>query len=156
MKTTLPPQKFSIRTVPGFTLIELVLVLTIIAILAGSGIYLLSGNVDTAKETRVEGDLNALATQLQLYEARCQRLPTTDQGLDALVTKPTKEPVPDRWTALLQETMKDPWGQPYKYRAPSQHSKKSYDIWSAGKDGIDQQGADGSDDIGNWKPSEKK
>lgn len=152
MTTTQAIIKKFTRTHQGFTLIELVLVLTIIAILAGSGIYLLTGNVDTAKETRVEGDLNALATQLQLYEARCQRLPTSEQGLDALVNKPTKEPIPERWTALLQETMKDPWGQPYKYRYPSQKSKKAYDIWSVGKDGVDGN----EDDIGNWKPSEKK
>jgi general secretion pathway protein G len=152
MNPSPPTLKSRLRAVPGFTLIELVLVLTIIAILAGSGIYLLSGNVDTAKETRVEGDLNALATQLQLYEARCQRLPTTDQGLDALVIKPTKDPIPDRWTALLQEQMKDPWGQPYKYRYPAQKSKKAYDIWSVGKDGVDGN----EDDIGNWKSTEKK
>lgn len=136
----------------AFTLIELVLVLTIIAILAGSGIYLLSGNVDTAKETRVGGDLNAVATQLQLYEARCQRLPTQDQGLEALVSKPTKEPIPDRWMALMEELPKDPWGQPYKYRIPAQKSKKAYDIWSLGKDGQDGN----ADDIGNWKTTEKK
>ena len=136
----------------GFTLIELVLVLTIIAILAGSGIYLLSGNVDTAKETRVQGDINAIATQLQLYEARNSRMPTTEQGIEALVNKPTKEPLPDRWTALLEELPKDPWGQPYKYRYPAQKSKKPYDLYTTGKDGIDGN----EDDIGNWKPTEKK
>lgn len=135
----------------GFTLIELVLVLTIIAILAGSGIYLLSGNVDTAKETRVQGDINAIATQLQLYEARNSRMPTTEQGIEALVTKPTKEPLPERWTALLEELPKDPWGQPYKYRYPAQKSKKPYDLYTVGKDGIDGN----EDDIGNWKPTDK-
>ncbi len=144
--------KFKNGISAAFTLIELVLVLTIIAILAGSGIYLLSGNVDTAKETRVLGDLNAITTQLQLYEARCQRLPTQDQGLEALVSKPTKEPIPDRWIALMEELPKDPWGLAYKYRIPAQKSKKAYDIWSAGKDG--QEG--NADDIGNWKPVEKK
>jgi len=136
----------------GFTLIELVLVLTIIAILAGSGIYLLSGNVDVAKETRVQGDINAIATQLQLYEARNSRMPTTEQGIEALVTKPTKEPLPERWTALLEEEPKDPWGQPYKYRYPAQKSKKPYDLYTVGKDGIDGN----EDDIGNWKPAPKK
>lgn len=136
----------------GFTLIELVLVLTIIAILAGSGIYLLSGNVDVAKETRVQGDINAIATQLQLYEARNSRMPTTEQGIEALVTKPTKEPLPERWTALMDEEPKDPWGQPYKYRYPAQKSKKPYDLYTVGKDGIEGN----EDDIGNWKPAQKK
>jgi general secretion pathway protein G len=152
MKTQRRPHPLRPINARGFTLIELVLVLTIIAILAGSGIYLLSGNVDTAKETRVQGDINAIATQLQLYEARNSRMPTTDQGIEALVSKPTKEPLPERWTALLEELPKDPWGQPYKYRYPAQKSKKPYDLYTAGKDGIDGN----EDDIGNWKPTEKK
>lgn len=152
MKTNLPPHPQPSLNAQGFTLIELVLVLTIIAILAGSGIYLLSGNVDVAKETRVQGDINAIATQLQLYEARNSRMPTTEQGIEALVTKPTKEPLPERWTALLEEIPKDPWNQPYKYRYPAQKSKKPYDLYTVGKDGIEGN----EDDIGNWKPTEKK
>ena len=152
MKTQRRPHPLRLINTRGFTLIELVLVLTIIAILAGSGIYLLSGNVDTAKETRVQGDINAIATQLQLYEARNSRMPTTEQGIEALVTKPTKEPLPERWTALLEELPKDPWGQPYKYRYPAQKSKKPYDLYTVGKDGIEGN----EDDIGNWKPTEKK
>ena len=100
----------------------------------------------------MQGDLNAIATQLQLYEARCQRLPTQDQGLEALVSKPSKEPIPDRWMALMEELPKDPWGQPYKYRIPAQKSKKAYDVWSLGKDGQDGT----ADDMGNWKTVEKK
>lgn len=152
MKTNRLPHPTQPLHSRGFTLIELVLVLTIIAILAGSGIYLLSGNVDTAKETRVQGDLNAIATQLQLYEARNSRMPTTEQGIEALVTKPTKEPLPERWTALLEELPKDPWGMPYKYRYPAQKSKKPYDLYTAGKDGIEGN----EDDIGNWKATATK
>ncbi len=136
----------------AFTLIELVLVLTIIMILSGSAIYMLSGNVDTAKETKVQGDINVIATQLQLYEARNSRMPTTEQGIEALVTKPTKEPIPERWAALLEEEPKDPWGQSYKYRYPAQKSKKPYDLFTAGKDGIEGN----EDDIGNWKATATK
>ena len=140
------------KSAAAFTLIEIVIVLTIISILAAGSIYLLKGNVDVAKETRVEGDIANIGTQLQLYEARNLRLPTTEQGLMALVEKPTTEPLPERWTALLEEMPKDPWGQPYQYRYPAQKSKKSYDLWSVGKDG-----ADGTeDDIGNWKPGATK
>lgn len=136
----------------GFTLIEIVIVLTIISILASGAIFMLKGNVDVAKETRVEGDVSAIATQLQLYEARNMRPPTTEQGIKALVEKPSSEPVPERWTQLLEEVPKDPWGQEYKYRYPATKSKKPYDIYSVGKDG--QEGTD--DDIGNWKKSESK
>ena len=131
----------------AFTLIEIVIVLTIISILAAGSIYMLKGNVDVAKETRVDGDLQNIMTQIQLYEARNMRPPTTDQGLKALVEKPTTEPLPEKWTALMEEVPKDPWGQEYKYRYPAQKSKKSYDVWSIGKDGVDGS----EDDVGNWK-----
>lgn len=136
----------------AFTLIEIVIVLTIISILAAGSIYLLKGNVDVAKETRVESDIQNISTQMQLYEARNMRVPTTEQGLKALVEKPTSEPIPERWTQLLEEVPKDPWGQEYKYRYPAQKSKKPYDVYSIGKDG--QEGTD--DDIGNWKPGATK
>lgn len=135
----------------GFTLIEIVIVLTIISILAAGSIYMLKGNVDVAKETRVDGDLQNIMTQLQLYEARNMRPPTTEQGLKALVEKPTTEPLPEKWTALLESVPKDPWGMEYKYRYPAQKAKKAYDVWSVGKDG-----ADGTeDDIGNWPANTK-
>ncbi len=136
----------------GFTLIEIVIVLTIISILAAGSIYMLKGNVDVAKETRVESDVQNISTQLQLYEARNMRPPTTEQGIKALVEKPTTEPAPERWSPLLEEVPKDPWGQEYKYRYPAQKSKKSYDLWSVGKDGVDGN----EDDIGNWKPGATK
>jgi len=141
--------KTGLRRRAAFTLIELVLVLTIIMILVGSGIYIINkeGVLDTAQETRITGDLQAVATQLQVYEARNGRVPSTEQGLQALVEKPTAQPVPERWTALLDEIPKDPWQQPYKYRYPAQKSKKAYDIYSVGKDGQENT----TDDIGNWK-----
>ena len=130
----------------GFTLIEIVIVLTIISILAAGSIYMLKGNVDVAKETRVESDLQNIMTQLQMYEARNMRAPTTEQGLKALVERPSTEPAPERWTQLLEAVPKDPWGQEYKYRNPATKSKKPYDVYSIGKDG-----AEGTeDDVGNW------
>jgi len=131
----------------AFTLIEIVIVLTIISILAAGSIYMLKGNVDVAKETRVDSDLQNIMTQLQLYEARNMRAPTTEQGLKALVEKPTTEPLPEKWSALLEEVPKDPWGTEYKYRDPPQKSKKPYDVYSVGKDGTEGT----EDDIGNWK-----
>ncbi len=146
MKTTaLHPRHPRLTT--AFTLIEIVIVMTIIAILAAGSIHLIKGNVDVAKETRVEGDISNIATQFQLYEARNLRLPTQDQGIKALVEKPTTEPLPQRWTQLLEEMPLDPWGQEYRYRMPPQKSKKKYDLYSIGADGQE----DTEDDIGNWK-----
>lgn len=138
----------------GFTLIELVLVLTIIIVLVGSGIYIINqqGVLDTAQETRISGDVQAISAQLEVYQARNGRYPTTEQGLAALVEKPGKDPVPERWTRLMDEIPTDPWKQTYHYRYPAQKSKKPYDIWSVGKDGV----SDNADDIGNWKPADTK
>jgi general secretion pathway protein G len=131
----------------GFTLVEIVITLTIIAILSSGVIYMLKGQIDTAKDTRVDSDLGAIGIALQTYEARALRKPTTEQGLKALVEKPTIEPVPENYKATLKELPKDPWGQEYKYRVPAQKSKDDYDIWSVGADG--QDGTE--DDLGNWK-----
>jgi len=137
------------RSAAAFTLIEIVITLTIIAILASGSIYLLKGQIDSAKDTRVDSDLQAIGLALQSYESRALRMPTTEQGLMALVEKPTLEPVPENYRAFMEELPKDPWGQPYKYRFPAQKSKKTYDLWTVGPDG--QDGTD--DDLGNWKKS---
>jgi general secretion pathway protein G len=140
------------RQTAAFTLIEIVITLTIIAILASGSIYLLKGQIDSAKDTRVDSDLQAIALALQSYESRALRMPTTEQGLKALVEKPTIEPVPENYRAFMEEMPKDPWGQEYKYRFPAQKSKKPYDIYTAGADG--QDGTE--DDIGNWKKTATK
>jgi general secretion pathway protein G len=131
----------------GFSLLEIIIALVIVAVMAGTAINLLKGNVDLAKETRVDSDIQAISTQLQLYESRAGRMPTTEQGLKALSEKPTSEPIPERWTALMEEEMKDPWGAPYKYAYPATKSKKAFDMWSMGRDGQDGT----ADDIGNFK-----
>lgn len=136
----------------AFTLIEIVITLTIIAILASGSIYLLKGQIDSAKDTRVDSDLQAIGLALQSYESRALRMPTTEQGLKALVEKPTIEPIPENYRAFMEEMPKDPWGQPYHYRFPAQKSKKPYDVWSVGPDGTDGN----EDDIGNWKKSAAK
>ena len=149
-----PRLRPSHRLSRGFTLIELVLVLTIIIVLVGSGIYIINqqGVLDTAQETRISGDIQAISAQLEVYQARNGRYPTTEQGLAALVEKPSKDPLPERWTRLMDEIPTDPWKQPYHYTYPAQKSKKPYDIFSIGKDGV----ANTPDDIGNFKSPEAK
>jgi general secretion pathway protein G len=136
------------RPAAGFTLIELVLVLTIIVVLVGSGIYVLNkqGIIGVAKDTRVKSDLQAIGTALQLYSTVTYRYPTTEQGLEALVTKPTSSPVPEQWVAQMNQVPLDPWGQTYFYRFPGERGRDGYDLFSAGPDG--EPGTE--DDVGNW------
>ena len=132
----------------GFTLVELVIVVLIIGILAGSGIYMLVGWLDEAKYERVRGDINTIDLAIKGYErGNYSKPPTQEQGLQALVERPTSEPQPERWRAYLEDAkaLLDPWGNPYQYAYPAQKSKKKYDIWSQGEDGVESE-----DDIGNW------
>tara|TARA_R110002096_G_scaffold342165_6_gene535094 strand:+ start:996 stop:1427 length:432 start_codon:yes stop_codon:yes gene_type:complete len=139
------PSKVQKRS-SGFTLVELVIVITIIAVLSGSGIYLVVGFIDDAKYQRVDGDLKALEVALKSYErGNYFKPPSDEQGLMALVERPSGDPQPERWRAYLDEPMKDPWGNDYQYRIPAQKSSKKYDIFSFGEDEVESE-----DDIGNW------
>jgi general secretion pathway protein G len=138
------------RNVAAFTLIEIVLVIAIISVLSAALIYGIKGNVDVAKETRVESDIKAIVTQIKVFEARNLQPPTTEQGLKALVEMPTIEPIPERWTQLLEEMPKDPWKREFRYQYPARRSKADYDVYSLGPDGVES-----ADDIGNWKLSRK-
>jgi general secretion pathway protein G len=134
------------RRATAFTLIEIVLVITIIAVLGAATIYLIKGNVDVAKATRVDADIKNIVTQIKVFEARNLQPPTTEQGIKSLVEMPTIEPIPERWTQLLEEMPKDPWNRPFQYVYPAKRSKAPYDVFSLGADGIES-----GDDIGNWK-----
>ncbi|NNE92428.1 MAG: type II secretion system major pseudopilin GspG [Verrucomicrobiales bacterium] len=132
----------------AFTLVELVIVLTIIGILAGSSIYMVVGFIDDAKYQRAENDIGALKTAIMGFARNnYDRPPTEEQGLMALVERPTSEPVPARWRPYLedQKALIDPWGNPYQYKSPGQRSGKKYDLWSMGENVEDE-----TDDIGNW------
>ncbi|PYK58568.1 MAG: type II secretion system protein GspG [Verrucomicrobia bacterium] len=120
----------------AFTLLEIMLVVTIIAILMGTAIYKLVGNVEIAKHTAVSADVQALGTQLKLYESMNGFFPTTEQGLQALVTQPDTDPKPARWYQLFKEVPKDPWHNNYIYRCPGVKNPGGYDLFSAGPDRI--------------------
>ncbi len=130
----------------GYTLVEIMLVLAIIAVLVGLAINKLSGNLDVAKDTRVQADIQTIVTQLKTYEIQALSMPTTEQGLDALVHQPTSDPVPARWTKLLDEIPVDPWNRPYQYRNPGVHNPDGFDVYSLGRTG-----KEGDGNIGNWK-----
>jgi len=116
----------------GFTLLEIMLVVTIIALLLGTAIYKLTGNVEYARDTRVRADIQGISTQLRLYESMNGFYPTTEQGLQALVVQPDTDPRPTRWYQLYKEVPKDPWQNEYVYMCPGIKHPEGYDLYSAG------------------------
>ena len=116
----------------GFTLLEIMLVVTIIALLLGAAIYKLGGNVEYARHVRVAADIQGMNTQLKLYESMNGFFPTTDQGLQALVIQPDTDPKPTRWYQLYKDVPKDPWQNTYIYICPGIKNPNGYDLYSAG------------------------
>jgi general secretion pathway protein G len=127
--TTSPKRKQA-----GFTLLEIMLVVGIIVIILGVAISRLGNTTGVAKDMRVRADIQAISTQLKLYESINGFYPTTEQGLQALVTQPESEPKPTRWYQLFKEMPKDPWQSNYIYICPGIKHPDSYDLYSAGPD----------------------
>jgi general secretion pathway protein G len=118
----------------GFTLLEIMIVVSIIVILLGLAISKIGNPTGFAKQTAVRADVQAIGTQLQLYESMNGFYPTTEQGLQALVTQPQNDPRPTRWYQLFKQVPKDPWGNDYTYRCPGTKHPETYDLFSAGPD----------------------
>lgn len=133
----------------NFTLIELMIVILIIGTLAAMVIPRFIKRAEQAKIARAKLDINLnIATALDLYELDNGFYPTTEQGLNALLTKPTTPPIPPNWRGpYLKKKPIDPWGNPYVYICPGKHNPDSYDLYSYGKDGVEG----GGDDITNWE-----
>jgi general secretion pathway protein G len=136
-----------LRRSAGFTLLEIMLVVSIIVILLGVAVSRLGNTTGIAKSVRIQADIQAIKSQLRTYEAMNGFLPTTEQGLQALVTKPDSDPVPQRWTQFFEQLPKDPYGSNYIYRSPGIKNPTSYDLYSAGPNRVDDSGA-GDDDWG--------
>ena len=133
----------------GFTLIEIMVVVVIIAILAAMVVPKVMSRPDEARVVAAKQDIAALMQALKLYRLDNKRYPTTEQGLQALVVRPTMAPVPDNWKGggYVEKLPGDPWGQPYQYLNPGLHGE--IDVFSLGADGAP--GGEGFDaDIGNW------
>jgi general secretion pathway protein G len=132
----------------GFTLIELMVVLVIIGLLAALIVPNVLDRADDARVTAAKTDVSNLMQALKLYKLDNQRYPTAEQGLQALVTKPTTSPVPANWKPYLEKLPQDPWGQPYQFANPG--VKGQVDVFSFGADG--QAGGEARDaDIGSWQ-----
>ncbi len=118
----------------GFTLVELVVVMIIIAILAGAAVMKIGNNTEKARRVRALQDLKVFETQLDNYAAENGDPPTTQQGLQALLTKPSTPPIPRNWSGpYLKSVPKDPWGNDYVYRYDGDSGE--YELLSYGKDG---------------------
>ncbi len=131
----------------GFTLIELMVVLVIIGILAALIVPNVLDRADDARSTAAKTDINNLMQALKLYKLDNQRFPTAEQGLQALITKPTSGPAPVSWKPLLEKLPNDPWGRSYLYLNPG--VKGEIDVLSFGADG--QAGGEGKNaDVGSW------
>lgn len=135
----------------GFTLIEVMVVVVILGILASIIIPKIMDKPDQARVVKAKSDIQNIQSALEIYRLDNYVYPTTDQGLDALVEKPSSNP-PPHWKQYLDRLPVDPWGHPYQYLNPGTHGG-AVDIWSYGADG--QPGGDGINaDIGNWNLDE--
>ncbi|MDB5777981.1 MAG: ral secretion pathway protein [Polaromonas sp.] len=132
----------------GFTLIELMVVLVIIGVLAALVVPNVLDRADDARATAAKTDVNNLMQALKLYRLDNQRYPAAEQGLQALVAKPTTGPIPSNWKSYVDKLPNDPWGRPYQYLNPG--IKGEIDVMSFGADG--QPGGEGKNaDIGSWE-----
>ncbi|CAH0147102.1 Type II secretion system protein G [Pseudomonas sp. Bi70] len=134
----------------GFTLMEIMVVIFIMGLLIAVVAPSVLGSQDKAMKQKVMADLSTFEQALDMYRLDNLRFPSNEQGLSALVAKPTVEPLPRAWRAdgYIRRLPEDPWGKPYQYRSPGEHGR--VDIYSLGADGLE--GGEGIDaDLGNWE-----
>lgn len=140
-----PPTRFN----QGFTLIEIMVVIVILGVLAALIVPKVMSRPDEARIMATKQDIGAISQALKLYKLDNLRYPTTEQGLRALISKPTLAPIPQNWhgNGYIEKLPKDPWGAPYQYLQPGMHGE--VDILSYGADS--EPGGEGNNaDIGSW------
>jgi general secretion pathway protein G len=137
------------RRARGFTFIELIVAIAILALLATIVLPRVIGRLDDAAVAKAKSDIAGLGSALNMYKLDNFTFPSSDQGLDALVGKPAGQPEARNWRAggYIDRLPKDPWQNDYVYLSPGQHGE--FDVYSLGRDG--RPGGEGADaDIGNW------
>lgn len=135
----------------GFTLIEIMVVIVIMGIMAALVVPKVMGSADDARKAAALSDIKSIQQSLKMYKLHNVSYPTQQQGLDALVNKPTISPIPKNYTSggYLEKLPKDPWGNDYQYQNPGRHA--DIDIYSYGADGPTSAGEDGNTVIGSWQ-----
>lgn len=134
------------RGASGFTLIELMLVMVILAVMAAIVLPKFTGRSQQAKITAAKTQIAQLEVALDAFEIDISRYPTTAEGLRALVEKPASDATDWQQPYLKRDIPKDPWGNDYVYRYPGQYNENGYDLYSLGPD----RKLGGDDDITNW------
>ncbi len=140
------------RAKAGFTLVEILVVIIVIAVLATLVAPNVFRHVGRARDTTARAQVELLAAALEAYRLDNDAYPTTEQGLAALRAAPASEPRPRDWRGpyLRREVPADPWGRPYLYRSPGTANPETYDLLSLGRDG--QEGGEGEDaDVTSWQ-----
>ena len=130
--------RFKLRRAAGFTLLEMVIVLGIIAVLVGGSIALIGGVGEGAKIQRVRTDFQTIGSALNTYKLNGGSYPTTAQGLMALVEKPKSTPIPRDWVRVSKKVPTDPWQNPYIYKFPGSKEPAEIELISKGPDGIEK------------------
>ncbi len=138
-----------VRSNQGFTLLEIIVVVAIIAILAAYIAPKVAGRVDDARISKAKSDIRVLESSLELYKLDNFVYPSSEQGLDALVNKPTGGTELKNWRegGYIKKLTKDPWGNEYQYQYPGSNSE--FDVFSLGSDAA-VGGTGEAADIGNW------
>ncbi len=142
------------RSRAGFTLVELIIVMAIIGILAGVVLVNVGPQREKARRTRAIADIKEMDTMLEIYHADNGDYPTSQQGLQALITEPSTPPVPGNWQGPYMKNRRqpplDPWGNEYVYVSPGQQNPDTFDLYSYGADG--RSGGSGKDeDVVPWE-----
>ncbi len=130
----MPTSQRSRRLKKGFTLLEIIIVIALIAIIVGAVSTNLGGIFSDNQKKLTQTDIQSLETPLFAYQLKHGAFPTTEEGFAALVNSGELKKIPE-----------DPWKRPFQYRYPGEKNRGGYDIWSYGPDGIES-----DDDIGNW------
>ena len=132
------------RTMRGFTLIELMVVVVILGILAAVVVPRVMDRPEQARISAAQSNIRAIRSALDMYKLDNHSYPSTDQGLQALSERPTSEPVPQNWNRYMEKVPQDPWGKTFLYLQPGKHG--DVDVFSPGPNGR----SGDTDDIGSW------